>query len=288
MSTEAAGGASGTITDAWRVDAHLRRLAGLVLPRLREIAAHRERLIVSSKSAAYDLVSDADRSIEASLWEETHLAFPEDGFLGEEQGWRQGPTRRRDWVVDPIDGTVNFVNGLPWACCAIAALGADDARAGAVIDPFREEVYLTSSPDGGSELNGEPMKVATAGDLAGKVVLLEVPSGCEPRVLDPVARSVLGHGGSSRMMGSGALALALVAAGRAQAVVHAGPCIWDVAAGVALVRHAGGVVLGGTGPYDRGAPGPLVAGNAESCQVLQEALAQCDLSSLTSSPGAFF
>jgi len=73
-------------------------------------------------------------------------------------------------------------------------------------------------------------------------------------------------------MGSGALAMALVAAGRVHAVVHAGPSLWDVAAGVALVRHAGGVVMGLDGDYVLGSAGPLIAGNAEVCELLREVL----------------
>jgi myo-inositol-1(or 4)-monophosphatase len=236
------------------------------------LAAGLDRLQVSTKEGAFDLVTDADRSTEAWLWERVHAAFPEDGFLGEEYGWRLGPTAGRDWVVDPIDGTANFLSGIPWACSSIAVLSSGSACSGLIVDPFRREVYLTVSASHGSELDGKRVRVAPGEDLAGKVVLLEVPSGKPLAALAPVDQLVVSAGGTARAMGSGALAMALVAAGRAQAIVHAGPKIWDVAAGVALVENAGGVVLGGDGPYVLGGDGPLVAGNASVCRVLQGAL----------------
>jgi myo-inositol-1(or 4)-monophosphatase len=257
------------------IDDHLRHLAPLVASRLQEVLLQREQIEVSTKSAAYDLVTDADRSIEAWLWEETHRAFPNDGFLGEEHGWQIGPTGATDWVIDPIDGTVNFVSGLPWACCSVGALVAGAAEGGLIVDPFRADTYLTASSLGRSELNGAAVEVAPGGDLAGRVVLLEVPSGTMPSALSPVEEFVQHRDGAVRFMGSGALALAMVASGRTLAVVHLQPSIWDIAAGVALVEHAGGIVLGGDGPYVPGQPGPLVAGNPAICERLQPLLGRC-------------
>lgn len=262
-----------------RLEAELRRLAVPLRRRLGEVLASRERLTVAAKTAAYDLVTDADRSIEDWLFTEVHKAFPDDGFLGEEGGWRIGPTGAQDWVVDPIDGTVNLVSGVPWACCAIAVVRHGRPVAGLVLDPFRGDLYFTG-PNGGSELNGTPTRVAPGADLAGKVVLLEVPSGWPIETLAPIASTVLERGGSTRSMGSGALATALVAAGRAQAVVHAGPAVWDIAAGVALVRHAGGAVVGNDGDYRCGAPGPLVAGSAACCDLLAHVLGRCELAEM--------
>lgn len=259
------------------IEQELRHLGALVLENLRTFIKRHDDLKVEHKSAAYDLVTDADRSIEALLWEDVHAALPEDGFLGEEHGWRRGPTGERDWVVDPIDGTMNFVNGLPWACSAIGVMSGREALAGLVVDPYHRDMYLSSSEKSGTELNGERVRVLPGDDFAGKVVVLEVPSGVSPEVLQPVAREVTRRGGSVRVMGSGALALASVAAGRAQVAVHAGPKIWDVAGGVALVKHAGGVVVGRGAPYELGSAGPLIAGSAASCELVGPFLAECDL-----------
>jgi myo-inositol-1(or 4)-monophosphatase len=251
----------------------LRELAAGLMERLgATLAAGLDSLLVATKAGVYDPVSDADRAIEDWLWERVHRAFPDDGFFGEEQGWRHGPTSRSDWVVDPIDGTVNFITGLPWACSSVAVLDSGSASAGLIVDPFHEDVYLTVSRDGRSELNDSPVRVAPGADVAGRVVLLEVPSGVSMTTLGAVAQHVVDAGGTARSMGSGALSLALVAAGRAHAVVHADPSIWDIAAGVALVQNADGVAVGRDGPYVLGTKGPLIAGNAEVCAVLQEVL----------------
>jgi myo-inositol-1(or 4)-monophosphatase len=248
----------------------LRELAGTLLDRLGAMLdGGVDSLSVGTKEGAYDVVSDADRAIEAWLWERVHSEFPEDGFLGEEHGWRHGPTSHRDWIVDPIDGTVNFVTGLPWACSSVAVLDSGSAYAGLIVDPFRRDVYVTDTQSRTSELNGSPVRVAPGANLAGKVVLLEVPSGVSMTTLRAAARYVVDAGGAARSMGSGALSLALVAAGRAHAVVHAGPMIWDIAAGFALVQNAGGVVAGRQGPYVLDDGGPLVAGNADVCARLQ-------------------
>lgn len=259
------------------LEGQLRGLAPMLLDALHETLERRDELVIVTKRSAHDLVSDADRTIEALLFDAIRAAFPDDGFLGEEGGWRHGPTAVRDWIVDPIDGTMNFVHGLPWACSAVGVVERGGASAGIVVDPYRDEVYLTVSSAAGSERNGRALAVAPGGELAGGIVLLEVPSGVSPNVLAPLADAVVEAGGSPRTMGSGALAMALVAAGAVQGLVHAGPSVWDVAAGVALVEHAGGSCLGREGLYDLAEPSPLVAGSPETASRLQQVLARCPL-----------
>ena len=250
----------------------LRRLGDALRGALREAFAARGSLEVRAKSTAHDLVSDADRRIEAEVRALLAAARPEDGFVGEESGGDDVRHGRR-WVVDPIDGTMNFVHGLPWACSSVGLVEEGVATAGIVVAPFSDDLYLCAGT--GSERNGEAVAVAPGGDLGGAMVLLEVPSGTSPSVLAPVADMVIAAGGSPRTMGSGALAMALAAAGVVQGVVHAGPSVWDVAAGVALVTQAGGVVRSASGPYVLGEPGPLVAGSAAAAERLAEALGRC-------------
>lgn len=258
------------------IEGHLRTLAPRVLSELEAVLARHDTLQVGTKRGAYDLVTDADRSIEAWLFEETSRAFPKDGFLGEEAGRRLGSAAGTDWIVDPIDGTVNFVNGLPWACCSIGVTVCGVPAGGLIVDPFRREIYLTAPTLTRSELDGMPIAVRPGAEIAGRLVLLEVPSGTGLSQLRSVEEHVRVGEGATRTMGSGALALAAVAAGRAQAVVHLSPSVWDVAAGVALVVGAGGVVLGREGLYVLGEPGPLVAGNRQVCERLQPLLETWD------------
>lgn len=259
------------------LEGHLRHLATRVLDALHATVGHRERLQVAVKSTAHDLVSDVDRSIERLIFDLTRPVFPEDGFLGEEGGWDRRAAVGRNWVVDPVDGTMNFVHGLPMACSSVGVLEDGDAIAGLVIDPYQDEIYLACRGACASERNGTKLTVTPGGDLSGGIVLVEVPSGVSPSVLAPVLDAVIAFGGSPRTIGSGALALALVASGVVHGVVHAGPSIWDVAGGVALVELAGGTVLSRTGRYVFGEPGPLVAASPEAADRLQGALVSCVL-----------
>ncbi|HVB00824.1 MAG TPA: inositol monophosphatase family protein, partial [Acidimicrobiales bacterium] len=102
--------ASSSNTSAGRaemLDQHLRRLAALMLDALHATLSHRDRLEVTVKTSPHDLVSDADRSIERLIFDFTRAVFPEDGFLGEEGGWANRSMDGRNWVVDPVDGTMN-------------------------------------------------------------------------------------------------------------------------------------------------------------------------------------
>lgn len=259
------------------LDRHLRHLAALMLDALHAALSHRDRLEITVKSSAHDLVSDADRSIERLIFDLTRAVFPEDGFLGEEGGWENRAMEGRNWVVDPVDGTMNFVHGFPIACSSVGVLEAGNAIAGLVVDPYRDDVYLACQGACVSEKNGRAMTVAPGGDLSGRIVLVEVPSGVSPSVLAPVLDAVIAAGGSPRTIGSGALALALVASGVVHGVVHAGPSIWDVAGGAALVELAGGTVLSRHGPYVFGESGPLVAAGPEAAERLQATLSSCVL-----------
>ncbi len=268
-------GAAGEVSA--RLDQHLRRLGALMLEAMHATLLHRDRLEIRVKSSAHDLGSDADRAIERLIFESTSAEFPEDGFLGEEGGWSNRSIVGRNWVVDPVDGTMNFVHGFPIACSSVGVLESGRAIAGLIVDPYRDDVYLACEGITPSQRNDTVISVAPGGDLAGAIVLVEVPSGVSPSVLAPVQDAVSAAGGSPRTIGSGALALALVASGVVHGVVHASPSIWDVAGGVALVEQAGGVVLSRHGPYVMGESGPLVAASPETALRLQMALSKCVL-----------
>ena len=260
-----------------QLDRHIRQLATMMLDALHATLSHRDDLEVKVKTSAHDLVSNADRSIEKLILDFTRAVFPDDGFLGEEGGWAGRSMDGRNWVVDPVDGTMNFVHGFPMACSSVGVLQSGRAIAGLIVDPYRDDVYLACQGASRSQKNDGVITVSKGDDLAGQIVLVEVPSGVSPSVLAPVQDAVIAAGGSPRTIGSGALALALVASGVVHGVVHASPSIWDVAGGVALVEQAGGIVLSRHGPYVLGASGPLVAASPEAAQRLQMALSKCVL-----------
>ncbi|HYP73156.1 MAG TPA: inositol monophosphatase family protein, partial [Microbacterium sp.] len=221
--------------------------------------------IAATKSALADIVTEADREVELLIRGRLAAARPDDGFLGEESGAERGSSGVT-WVVDPIDGTVNYAYGIPHYAVSIAAVTGEPApeswtaQAGVVYTPVVDELFR-SSRGGGAWLGDERLAVST-GSPAG--ALLATGFGYDPathagdlervRTVMPIARDL-------RRGGAASLDLAYVAAGRLDGYFERGLHPWDHAAGGLLVREAGGV-LGGS-PH--GAPGremTIAAGSA--------------------------
>lgn len=205
--------------------------------------------IAASKSALADIVTEADREVETLIRERIATARPGDGFLGEESGAERGTTDVT-WVVDPIDGTVNYAYGIPSYAVSIAAVtGEPDpltwtALAGAVYAPALGEMFHATR-GGGAWLGGSRLAVNAEVNPAGS--LLATGFGYDPashapqlallgRVM-PLARDI-------RRIGAASLDLAYVAAGRLDGYFERGLHPWDHAAGVLLVREAGGAAVG--------------------------------------------
>ncbi len=145
----AAGGASGVQDELLEVAVQAARMAGELL--LERVQSGRERE-VSSKSTPTDLVSEADLASERAIKELLATCRPDDGFVGEEGGEQQGSSGL-DWVVDPLDGTVNFLFGIPQWCVSVAVRDGAGTLAGAVYDPNRDELF-TATRDGRATLSG--------------------------------------------------------------------------------------------------------------------------------------
>jgi myo-inositol-1(or 4)-monophosphatase len=214
---------------------------------------------VGAKSTPTDLVSDADRDSEAAITALIERHRPHDALLTEEGG--AAGAGELTWVVDPLDGTVNFLFGIPVWSVSIAVDDAEGTVAGVVFDPNRGEMF-TAVRGGGAFLNGKPIQVSSRGDLSRALVgtgfaydarAREVQAGIVTRVL-PVVRDV-------RRAGSAALDLAAVACGRLDAFYESPMERWDKAAGVLLVREAGGVVTELEAPL--GLSSGVVAGGSE-------------------------
>lgn len=220
--------------------------------------------LAATKSSLADIVTEADREVEALIRERLRAARADDGFLGEETGAEAGSSGIT-WVVDPIDGTVNYAYGIPAYNVSIAAVRGDpdpetwEALAGAVNAPALGEMF-TAARGQGAWSNGDRLEV-TGETPAG--ALLATGFGYDPtthegdiatvgRVM-PMARDL-------RRMGAAALDLAFVAAGRLDGYFERGLRPWDFAAGALLVEEAGGVVS----RIDIDSPRPmLLAGGAE-------------------------
>lgn len=213
---------------------------------------------LDSKTSATDPVSDADREAERAIRELLEAERPQDGLLGEE-GSRQAGESGRRWVVDPLDGTVNYLYGIPQWCVSVALEDGEGALLGVVLDPLRDELFSASRGLGAS-VNGEQVRVSGAGELARALVATGFSYEPERRAEQAaVASRVLPRVRDIRRAGSAALDLAWVAAGRLDGFYERGVKPWDWAAGRLLVEEAGGATRDLPGePYGIVAAGPAL------------------------------
>jgi myo-inositol-1(or 4)-monophosphatase len=214
-------------------------------------------LRVSSKSTPTDLVSEADHAAEKLIRDRLSAARPNDGVLGEEGGDHAGTSGVR-WVVDPLDGTVNFLFGIPQWAVSIACEDADGALVGVVYDPLRDELF-SAERDGPPTLDGSPIKASTRTDLSTALVGTGFGYDAEVRraQAEVVAR-LLPDVRDIRRLGSAAIDLVWTACGRLDAYYEHGLNAWDMAAGRLICERAGLVVID-LAPVGPSAPGVLVA-----------------------------
>jgi myo-inositol-1(or 4)-monophosphatase len=208
--------------------------------RLRD-AFHGPLVNVTAKSSPTDLVSEADHAAERLIRERLAAARPDDGFLGEEGGDATGTTGLR-WIVDPLDGTINFLFGIPQWAVSIACEDAEGTVVGVVYDPMRDELW-SAVRDGPPLLDGRPIQASTRADLATAMVATGFGYDAEVRALQAeVAARLLPQVRDIRRFGSAALDLVWTAAGRYDAYYERGLNSWDRAAGELVCVRAGLVV----------------------------------------------
>ncbi|MEX0406234.1 inositol monophosphatase family protein [Aquibium sp. LZ166] len=220
-----------------------------------------QNLQVSMKGPG-DYVSQADRKAEEIIYTELARARPGYSFLMEERGVVEGEDAQHRWIVDPLDGTTNFLHGIPLFSISIALERQGQLTAGLVYNPAMDELY-TAERGGGAFMNDRRLRVAGRAKLSDSVIGTGIPHlgrGHHGNALIEL-RNVMGEVSGIRRMGSAALDLAYVAAGRMDGFWENGLSPWDMAAGILLVREAGGFVSdrdGGPGMLDTGG---IVAGN---------------------------
>jgi myo-inositol-1(or 4)-monophosphatase len=195
-------------------------------------------LEISAKSTPTDLVSEADVTTERLIRARLEAARPDDAILGEEGDDRAGTSGLR-WVVDPLDGTVNFLFGIPQWCVSIAVEDAGGALAGVVYDPMRDETWAATR-DGAATLDGAPLRPPARGGLETALVAtgFGYDAGVRAQQAAIVAR-LLPRVRDVRRLGAAALDLAWVAAGRYDGYFERGVKHWDVAAGALICTRAG-------------------------------------------------
>ncbi len=209
-----------------------------------------------------DLVTDADLASQEAIRRTIAARFPDHSFLGEEQAAE--PTlvgaEQLIWIVDPLDGTTNYVHGYPNYAVSVALARGREVLAGVIFDPVREQCFAAAAGKGAS-LDGAPLKTSGVSELNESLVAVSLPARVRrdsPDLLDFIEAAQVCQ--AVRRSGSAALNLAHVACGTLDAfwATHIHP--WDVAAGVLLIREAGGIVTARSGaPFDLWNPHFLAA-----------------------------
>ena len=205
-----------------------------------------------SKKGAIDLVTEVDVAVERMIRELIAERHPGHDVLAEELGGPETRTSPYCWICDPIDGTTNFAHGVPIFCSTIALEVDGQLEVGAIYDPTRDELY-TAERGRGAYLNGAPIHVSTAGSLIDSLLVTGFPYTVQQKLEELVGLFAvfLSRSRAVRRLGSAALDICYVAAGRMDGFWEQGLNAWDIAAGVLLVQEAGGTVtdLDG-GPFD--------------------------------------
>jgi len=220
---------------------------------------HVEHLEITTKGLN-DFVTDVDRLAEQEIINAIHKAYPEHAILAEESGL-QGEDSTV-WVIDPLDGTTNFLHGFPHYCVSIAIMVRGKIEHGVIYDPLRDELFSASRGDG-VKLNDRRLRVTKRKELTGALIATGFPFKY-PHYLTPYLatfNAVFPQVADIRRTGSAALDLAYVAAGRLDGYWEIGLEKWDLAAGALMVEEAGGIVSDFTGGDNYFDSGNLVVGN---------------------------
>ncbi|WP_312592918.1 type III secretion system regulator SuhB [Stutzerimonas nitrititolerans] len=238
-----------------------------------------ERLDVISvnEKDAKDYVTEIDRAAEQLIVTALRKAYPNHGILGEESGISQGSGEGADylWIIDPLDGTTNFVRGVPHYAVSIACKYRGRLEHAVVLDPVRQEEF-TASRGRGAALNGRRLRVGSRKSLEGALLATGFPfRDGQMDNLDAylgMFRSLTGQTAGIRRAGAASLDLAYVAAGRYDAFWEFGLSEWDMAAGALLIQEAGGLVSDFSGSHDFLEKGQIVAGNTKCFKAVLTAI----------------
>ena len=220
-----------------------------------------EHLQVSLKGPA-NFVTKADKRAEEMLYEDLAKARPGYGFIGEEGGTREGADKSHTWIVDPLDGTTNFLHGIPLFAIAIALERDGELVAGLIYNPASNEMF-TAERGKGAFLNDRRIRVAARTELADCVIVTGIPHRGKPGqdLFLREMEAVMSTSAGVRRTGAAALDLAWVAAGRFDGFWERNLRPWDLAAGIVILREAGGFVSDAEGKDRMLETGSVVAGN---------------------------
>ena len=234
-----------------------------------------ENLQISIKGPA-DFVTAADRRAETIIYEELSRARPGYGFLMEERGEIEGADKTHRWIVDPLDGTTNFLHGIPIFAISIALEREGEIVAGLVYNPASGDTFAAERGKG-AFLDDRRIRVAGRDSLEECVIATGIPHRGKPDhdIFLREYRTVMSRVAGLRRMGAASLDLAWVAAGRFDGYWERNLKAWDIAAGMLLVKEAGGYVTSLAGEPDMLSTGGVVAANDHIHHALLGALGEC-------------
>jgi myo-inositol-1(or 4)-monophosphatase len=207
--------------------------------------------VMAAKKGRNDFVSEADRNAEKAVISAIQKHYPEHAILAEESG-EQGDDSEYLWIIDPLDGTTNYLHGFPVFCVSVGVMHKGRLEHGAVYDPLRQELF-TASRGQGAQLDGRKIRVSGRTSLERALLGTGFPFRESNKALEPYLRmlvSAIKNTEGIRRAGSAALDLCYVANGRLDAFWETGLSIWDLAAGALIVREAGGIISGLDGSED--------------------------------------
>ncbi|MCX7086668.1 MAG: inositol-1-monophosphatase [Methylococcales bacterium] len=229
-----------------------------------------DRLHIDQKSKN-DFATEVDRAAEHDIIKIIRAAFPEHGFLAEESGTHTG--NDFIWVIDPLDGTTNFLHGFPQYAVSIALKIKGKLEVAVIYDPLRDELF-TASKGGGAMLNNRRLRVTPQNSLKGALIGTGFPFKKQQH-LDAylkMFRVICADSAGIRRAGAAALDLAYVAAGRLDGFWEIGLQEWDMAAGILLVQEAGGVATDFSFNDNYLESGNLIVGNPKMQQLIYQAI----------------
>ena len=218
-----------------------------------------DTLTISNK-AENDFVSEVDQLAEQAVIQTIHKAYPDHAILAEESGTHRG--NEYEWVIDPLDGTTNFLHGFPQYAVSIGLRHKGRLEVAVVYDPFKQEMF-TASRGGGAQLNGKRIRVTKRISMKGALLGTGIPFRDLSYIDTYLAmmKALLPDTAGVRRAGSASLDLAYVAAGRLDGFWEYSLKPWDMAAGILLVEEAGGLVTDFNGGFEFFESGNIVAAN---------------------------
>jgi myo-inositol-1(or 4)-monophosphatase len=240
------------------------RVAGTIISR----GFENQSDLMTQAKGDNDYVTRIDKEAEQAIISKIKQSFPDHSFVGEEGGVVAGDDDFK-WIIDPLDGTTNFIKGIPHFAVSIALMHKGRLDQAVVFDPIRGELF-TASKGAGAQLNGFRIRASKAKELNQTILATAFPFKNKqnlPKYLDTFSK-IFAESGDIRRSGSAALDLAYVASGRYDGYWESGLKPWDIAAGELLVRESGGLVTDFSGGNDPMHKGEIVAGAAKVVQAL--------------------